>query len=84
MIRICFEELGLRRLTAECFADNEPSWRLMERVGMRRESYAVKDALHRELGWADSTTYALLATEWQTPNAETSLPVAQTSLPDWE
>ena len=67
LIRVCFEELGLRRLTAECFADNEPSWRLMERVGMRRESYAVQDALHRDLGWADSATYALLASEWQPP-----------------
>ena len=64
LIRICFEELGIRRVTAECFADNESSWRLMERVGMRRESYAVQDALHRELGWADSATYALLASEW--------------------
>ena len=36
LIRICFEDLGLRRLTAECFADNVASWRLMERVGMRR------------------------------------------------
>lgn len=36
LIRLCFEDLGLRRVTASCFADNEPSWRLMERLGMRR------------------------------------------------
>ncbi len=65
LLRVCFQELGIRRVTAECFADNERSWRLMERVGMRRESYAVSDALHRDLGWVDSMTYALLASEWR-------------------
>lgn len=64
MIRICFAELGLRRVTAGCFADNEPSWRLMERVGMRRECYSVADALHRSGRWLDGMLYALLADEW--------------------
>jgi len=64
LIRLCFEELRLRRVTASCFADNESSWRLMERVGMRRESYNVADSLHRSGRWLDSVTYALLSTEW--------------------
>lgn len=55
--------LGLRRVTAGCFAANEPSWRLMERVGMRREGHLVAESLHRELGWLDSYAYALLADE---------------------
>ena len=57
--------LGLRRVTAGCFAGNEPSWRLMERVGMRREAHAVRDSLHRSRGWLDGLTYALLAEEWR-------------------
>ena len=65
LLRICFEDLGVRRVRALCFADNEPSWRLMERVGMRREEYAVRDSLHRTRGWLDGMTYALLAEEWQ-------------------
>ena len=65
MIRICFEDLGLRRVRALCFADNAPSWRLMERLGMRREEYAVRDSLHRTRGWLDGMTYALLADEWR-------------------
>ena len=64
LIRIGFEDVGLRRLTALCFADNEPSWRLMERVGMRREAYNVKDSLHRTGEWLDGMEYALLAEEW--------------------
>lgn len=37
-------------MKAECFAANEASWRLMERLGMRRETHAVKDSLHRDRG----------------------------------
>ena len=65
LLRICFEDLGLRRVKALCYADNEPSWRLMERLGMRREEYAVQDSLHRTKGWLDGMTYAVLADEWR-------------------
>jgi RimJ/RimL family protein N-acetyltransferase len=65
LIRICFEDLGLRRVTADCFADNEESWRLMERVGMRRWAHSVRDSLHRSGEWLDGFGYALLADEWR-------------------
>ncbi len=65
LLRACFAGLGLRRVTAQCFADNVASWRLMERLGMRREAYNVADSLHRTLGWVDGMGYALLAEEWQ-------------------
>jgi RimJ/RimL family protein N-acetyltransferase len=65
LLRICFEELGLRRVIGLCFADNESSWRLMERLGMRRETHAVQDSLHRDGGWLDGYGYALLADEWR-------------------
>ena len=65
LIRLCFEDLGLRRVTANCFADNEASWRLMERVGMRREIHTVRDSLHRSGRWLDGLGYALLADEWR-------------------
>jgi RimJ/RimL family protein N-acetyltransferase len=63
-LRVAFEDLGVRRVVASAFADNAPSLRLAERVGMRRESYAVGDSLHRDLGWIDGVGYALLAEEW--------------------
>jgi RimJ/RimL family protein N-acetyltransferase len=65
VLRICFEDLGLRRVTADCFAANEASWRLMERVGMRREAHTVRDSLHRSGEWLDGYTYALLADDWR-------------------
>jgi RimJ/RimL family protein N-acetyltransferase len=64
LLHVCFADLGLRRVTAECFTDNEASWRLMERLGMRRELHAVNDALHRSSTWHDTFGYGLLATEW--------------------
>jgi RimJ/RimL family protein N-acetyltransferase len=67
-LRICFEDLGLRRVIAGCFTANEPSWRLMERLGMRRESHTLCDGLHREHGWLDGYQYALLAEEWRALN----------------
>jgi RimJ/RimL family protein N-acetyltransferase len=66
IIRVCFAELGLRRVEAGCFAANTASWRLMERVGMRREQHTVLDALHRSGEWMDGYGYALLADEWRT------------------
>ena len=65
LIRLCFEDLGLRRVTANCFADNVASWRLMERLGMRREAYTIQDSLHRSGEWLDGMAYALLADEWR-------------------
>jgi RimJ/RimL family protein N-acetyltransferase len=64
LLALCFEDLGLRRVVAEAFADNERSRRLMERLGMRCEAHLVADSLHRSGGWMDSVAYALLADEW--------------------
>lgn len=64
LIDLSFTDLGLRRVVAGCFAANDSSWRLMERLGMRRESHTRQDLLHRDLGWQDGYTYALLSEEW--------------------
>lgn len=65
LLRVAFEDLGVRRVVALCFADNDASWRLMERLGMRREAHGVEDSLHRSGAWLDGFTYALLASEWR-------------------
>jgi RimJ/RimL family protein N-acetyltransferase len=65
LLRICFEDLGIRRVLALAFADNAASRRIMEKVGMRLEEYAVRDSLHRTRGWLDGVTYTLLADEWR-------------------
>ncbi|MFC4785970.1 GNAT family N-acetyltransferase [Nocardioides sp. MAHUQ-72] len=65
LLRICFEDLGLRRVVALCFADNVASWRIMEKLGMRREEHNVAESLHRSGRWLDGYGYALLADEWR-------------------
>jgi RimJ/RimL family protein N-acetyltransferase len=62
----CFDQLGVRRVVANCVLANDTSWRLMERLGMRREGHAVAESLHRSGQWLDTVTYAVLADEWPT------------------
>lgn len=58
--------VGVHRVYAECAPRNEPSWRLLEKVGMRREAhfrrniYFVKDAAGQPV-WKDTFVYALTA-----------------------
>ena len=44
--------------------DNTRSWRLMERLGMRREAHFIKNCYHDD-GWTDEYVYAILASEWR-------------------
>jgi RimJ/RimL family protein N-acetyltransferase len=64
LLRYCFQELGVRRVTANCFLDNDASCSLMERVGMRRELHAVRESLHRSGRWLDTVGYAILEEGW--------------------
>lgn len=64
LLSLAFDDLGLRRVTAGCYADNTASRRVLEKVGMRLEQYGVRDSWHAELGWIDGCTYALLKEEW--------------------
>ncbi|MFI5893450.1 GNAT family N-acetyltransferase [Actinoplanes sp. NPDC051513] len=65
MMAYAFDRLGVRRITAGCYADNLASVRILEKLGMRREQHGVGDSWHDELGWIDGYTYALLAGEWR-------------------
>ena len=70
LLRHCFEELGVRRVIAKCFLDNDTSWRLMKRVGMRRELHAVGESLHRSGRRLDTVRYAILDQEWSATDVE--------------
>lgn len=70
-----FTDLGIHRLTANCFAANTASVRLIERLGMRPEQHAVEESLHRSGRWLDTLQYALLDREWAVP-ARTTAPSA--------
>ncbi|MGI6201046.1 MAG: GNAT family N-acetyltransferase [Christensenellales bacterium] len=67
MLRLGFEALGLPRIVACCDADNVASWRVMEKLGMRREGF-YPDARLAYKGSArarsDEVTYALDRADW--------------------
>ena len=69
LLAAAFGRLGLRRVTAGCFADNLASARVLEKAGMRREQHGVEDSWHAELGWVDGYQYAMLAREWRAQQA---------------
>ena len=69
LIRYGFEDLKLRRITADCAADNYGSYRVMERNGMRREAMhkaAFWARIDRE--WIDRLVYSILADEYHASN----------------
>lgn len=64
LIDHCFTTLGIRRVSANCFAANTASVRLIARLGLRLEQHAVEESLHRSGAWLDTHQYALLEREW--------------------
>lgn len=66
LLATAFDGLGVRRVVAYCFADNIPSWKVMEKIGMRREAHLKAESLHRSGAWVDGLAYGLLADEWRT------------------
>ena len=61
-----FSELALHRVEAACLPTNEPSRRLLERVGFTREGEA-RGYLRINGVWADHLLYGILASELRRP-----------------
>ena len=59
-----FDELGLHRVSASAFADNDASRRVLEKVGFEREGVARKEAFV-DGEWQDVVNYGLLDEEWE-------------------
>ncbi len=64
LVNFLFGEVQVRKLVAYCVADNEPSWRLMEKLGMRREAL-FREYTKLDGQWRDECVYGLLAREHQ-------------------
>jgi len=64
LLDFAFRSLRCHRVIATCQPENIASWRIMEKLGMRREAH-FRQALHQESGeWWDEYFYALLADEY--------------------
>ena len=65
-----FRQQSAHRIIAKCDPRNPASWKLMERLGMRREGEWKKNVFffRDENGnplWKDTYQYAVLAEEWK-------------------
>ncbi|MGQ0633036.1 MAG: GNAT family N-acetyltransferase [Planctomycetaceae bacterium] len=53
----------MHRIVAAVDVRNDRSWRLMERIGMRRAAHFIHDARAKD-EWVDDYVYAILESEW--------------------
>ncbi|PTM39026.1 GNAT family protein [Bosea sp. 124] len=61
-LRFAFQDLALHRVEAACLPNNEPSRRLLERVGFHKEGMA-RAYLRINGSWADHLLYGALASD---------------------
>lgn len=69
VLHYAFKELGARRITAMCNPKNEASWKLLERLKLRREGHLLQNIYFKtddnnEPIWLDTYEYAILRSEW--------------------
>ena len=70
LLKHAFEELNVRRVIAKCNPQNENSWRLLERLGLRREGHLLQSVYffvdpEGNPIWHDTYEYAILKQEWK-------------------
>lgn len=73
IMKYAFENLGTRRIIANCDPRNISSWKLLEAVNMRREGHLLQNIyfFEDENGnplWKDTYEYGMLVDEWKTIN----------------
>lgn len=69
LLDFTFIHLGARRIIAMCSPKNHHSWRLLERINMRREGLLLQNIYFNtnsngEPIWLDTYEYAILKAEW--------------------
>ncbi len=69
LLDYAFANKGVRRVVAMCNPLNTSSWRLLERLKLRREGHSLKTVyfktnIDNEPIWHDTYQYAILADEW--------------------
>lgn len=69
IIKYAFEECDAHRIVAGVNVKNKPSWKLLERLSMRREAHLLQNVFFQRANngeplWQDSYRYAILSREW--------------------
>ena len=63
LVRYLFEDRVKHKVCADCDTRNSGSWRLLERLGFRREG-TLRESYREGSQWADEYLYGLLARDW--------------------
>ncbi|MCL2501156.1 MAG: GNAT family N-acetyltransferase [Defluviitaleaceae bacterium] len=69
IIDAAFRNENARRIIAMCNPLNKPSWKLLERLGMRREGHLLQNIYFKKDNngcpiWQDTYEYGILVAEW--------------------
>ncbi len=69
LLDYAFSDLGARRIIAMCSPKNTGSWKLLERLQMRREGLLLQNVYFKTDSngqpiWFDTYEYAILKSEW--------------------
>lgn len=68
LIRYGFDHWGIHRVMAHCNPENIASWKVLEKIGMRREGYFQQNIFFKTSAdgspiWVDTFEYAILKEE---------------------
>jgi RimJ/RimL family protein N-acetyltransferase len=64
IVELAFSGLGAHRVSGRLDARNDPSARVLEKLGMRREAHFIENEFVKG-EWTDELAYAILAPEWR-------------------
>lgn len=64
VVELAFQQFNLHRIIALVDPLNTASWKLLERIGFRREGHFVEHWWNKGR-WVDDYQYAMLQSEWQ-------------------
>jgi RimJ/RimL family protein N-acetyltransferase len=64
IVELAFSALGAHRVSGRLDARNDPSARVLEKLGMRREAHLIENEYVKG-EWTDELVYAILAPEWR-------------------
>lgn len=67
LLNMGFEMFNFHRIFGRCDPRNTGSWKLMERLGMRKEAHFIHNEIFKG-EWGDEFYYAILENEWRAKN----------------
>jgi ribosomal-protein-alanine N-acetyltransferase len=69
MVELGFQDMGVRRISSLCIADNINSSRVLEKAGLRAEA-RLRENEYFKGRWWDTLLYGLLREEWSGPDKQ--------------